>query len=122
MRPVGTSAEGVIARYRTNGDFVDVFASGGNSNGPRRPIWRDGWLYSPNLNDGVVYRVSASQGGVLQAFARAPRVGTPSLDLVSNGDMVLVNVWQDTIYRVEASTGIVSVFLSIRSPGHMIVF
>lgn len=94
---------GKILRYQTDGTYLGVFASGGD--GPRRPAWdAAGNLYSAYLNDGTVRVLDGTTGALLKTL-NPPSNGQVAVAFLPDGDLVVSNVWSDTIQRVRVSDG-----------------
>lgn len=100
------NSTGVVFRYSTTLSVSNHFATGGDPNGPRKPVWdADGHLYTANLNDGRVYRFHGQTGELLGTFADPPGTGHVPALLAPDGRLYTASVWANTIYRHDGLTG-----------------
>ncbi len=100
---ITAASVGKILRYQTDGTYLGVFASGGDH--PRRPAWdAAGNLYSAYLNNGTVRVLDGTTGALLKTLD-PPSNGQVAVAFLPNADLVVSNVWSDTIQRVRVSDG-----------------
>lgn len=102
----GGASRGFIARCGYDGSGLEILDSGGNSNGPRTPVWdRDGDFYCADLGDGVVRKYDGETGAVLGVFADPPGNGHVGLAFGGDHHLYISGVWDDTIYRADGTSG-----------------
>lgn len=96
---------GTILRFQVDGTYLGVFATGGNGNGPRKPIWDvSGNLYSANLNDGTVRVLDGTTGALLEILD-PPSNGHQPVAFLPNGHLIVGGVWNNTISLLNVSDG-----------------
>lgn len=102
----GGASRGFIARCWYDGSELELFDSGGDSNGPRQLVWdRGGDFYCADLNDGVVRKYDGETGASLGVFADPPGNGHVGLAFGGDDQLYVSGVWNNSIFRADRTTG-----------------
>lgn len=98
-------ARGVILKYSATGSPLGLFAYAGDGNGPRKPVWRGGKLFVPNLNDGTVLSFDAASGQSFGVFSDPPSNGHYALALTPENNFLVSSGFNENVTEISGADG-----------------